>query len=156
MTENNEGTSFPAGQVIELLENEPELLAIAFDQPLKFHARFANLAIGQAHLLLLNEPETELYVLEVVPSEATAEDIGRLLAYMGWLDKTLVNIPPEQTLAGLSSWCGSGSFEKLRGIKGILLACSFSESARCAASGCPKLCMRRYSFSLKIAAGEEG
>ncbi|WP_238581945.1 hypothetical protein [Dehalococcoides mccartyi] len=43
MTENNEGISFPVRQVIELLENEPELLAIAFDQPLKFHARFATL-----------------------------------------------------------------------------------------------------------------
>ncbi|OBW62580.1 MAG: hypothetical protein A9183_07025 [Dehalococcoides mccartyi] len=150
MVWNDNETDRQIEQIINILEKQPELLNTGLNQPLKFHAREANLAVGQAQLMLVNEQETELFVLEIVPAEATAEDVGRLLAYVEWLGKTLLNIPVQQELSGQPNWYRSGSFKKLAKIQGIMLAHSFSEASLCAANACPNLFMRKYAFSLKI------
>ena len=118
---------------------------------LEFHAEDVPLQIGRADLMLMDGCRKTLYVVEIIPEEATAEDVGRLLGYSGWLRRNLLpDLTPTDDLLGLRSWFRPAESELFRHVKGILLAESLDAGAVCALSALPEVMGKIYHFSIDI------
>jgi len=137
--------------VVEAIKRTGDKIYWGDGQRLEFHAEDVPLQIGQADLMLLDRAHGTLYVVEIIPGEAAAEDVGRLLSYFGWLRKNLLpDLTPTGELLGLGGWFRPAESELFRDVKGILLAESFGAGAACALSVLPEVMGKTYNFSIEI------
>jgi len=137
--------------VVEAIKRTGDKIDWGNGQRLEFHAEDVPLQIGRADLMLIDVCRKTLYVVEVIPGEATAEDVGRLLSYYGWLRKNLLpDLTPTQNLMGLGSWFRPADSELFLDVKGVVLGERFGAAALCALAGCPEVIVKTYSFSIQI------
>ncbi len=136
---------------IEIIMTDIGKLDFGLGYPLLYHAKDAPLATGTAQLMLVNGPGTVLFIVEIVPREATSEDAGRLMGYVGWLKKAILpDYSPSEPVLGLQTWYKPGALPNIENVKGILLAEVFNASALSAVSICPDLVARTFRFSIEI------
>jgi hypothetical protein len=112
---------------------------------LSYHAEDVPLQVGRADLLLIDDEEQVVYVVEVVPGEAAAEDVGRLMSLCGWMKTAL---PPDRTNTGPNLHLIASL--QVKGVRGILLAQNFSAGAKSTMSLCPDLIAKTYYFALNL------
>jgi len=75
--------------VIEAIKNHGDDIDWGLERKPVFHAEDVPLPTGRANLLIIDNEHQVLYVVEIVPGEAGAEDVGRLLGHCGWLKKDI-------------------------------------------------------------------
>jgi len=134
--------------VVEAVKNHGDEIDWGLERTLGFHAEDVPLPTGRADLLIIDNDHQMLYVVEIIPGEAGAEDVGRLLGHCGWLKKDInlkvgdvssakyTDPKPTMALAGE--------------VKGILLAAGFDAGALCALALCTDLIAMTFSFSLRL------
>ena len=141
---------------IEIIKTSLGKLDFGLGCPLLYHAQDAQLASGTAQLMLVNEPGTILFIVEIVPGEASSEDAGRLLGHVGWLKKVILRgYSPNEPILGRHAWYKPtwykpSALPNIENLKGILLAEVFNASALSAVSLCPDLVAKTFQFSLEI------
>ena len=127
-------------QVIEAIKKHGGSIDWGLGRRVVYHADKVPLPTGIADLLLITDDSSTLYVVEILPGECSAEDVGRLLGHCGWLT-TMMN-----TKAGRPA-IGSLKFSD---VQGILLAKAFDAGARCALALCSCLTAKTFSFSIEL------
>ena len=73
--------------VVEAVKKNCDDIDWGLGTRLVYHAEDVPLPTGRADLLLMADDNSTLYVVEIVPGECSAEDVGRLLSHCGWLKK---------------------------------------------------------------------
>ena len=137
--------------VVEAIKRTGNIIDWGDGLRLEFHAEDVPLQIGRADLMLIDKANGTLYIVEIIPGEVIAEDVGRLLSYYGWLRKNLLpDLTPTEDLLGLGSWFRPAESELFRDVKGILLTESFGAAALCALAACPAVIGRTYEFSIEV------
>ena len=100
------------------------------NEPLKYYSMDIPVTIGTVDLLLADTSDSVLYVVQVNPEEATAEDVGILSAYLGWFQQSLP--------------------APFREVKGILLAGSFGTDASLAVNTHPSLVAKIFTLTINV------
>jgi len=137
--------------VVEAIKHAGDKIDWGGGLRLEFHAEDVALQIGRADLMLVDKAHGTLYVVEIIPGEATAEDVGRMLSYYGWLRKNLLpDLTPTEDLMGLRSWFRPAESELFQDVKGMVLAESFGAAALCALAACPEMRGKTYRFSIEL------
>ena len=141
---------------IEIIKTSLGKLNFGLGYSLLYHAQDAPLASGTAQLMLVNGSGTILFIVEIVPGEASSEDAGRLLGHVGWLKKVILpDYSPDEPILGRHAWYKPtwykpGALPNIESVKGILLAYVFNASALSAVSICPDLVAKTFQFSIEI------
>lgn len=116
------------------VRDDSEGIDWGLEQPLKYYSMDVPIAIGVVDLLLADISEHVLHVVQIIPGTATAEDVGRLSAYLGWFQQT----PPD-------------TFGE---VKGVLLSESFSADASLAIKIHPCLVAKTFMLTIQVSAPE--
>jgi len=134
--------------VVEAVKNHGDEIDWGLRKKLAFHAEDVPLPTGRVDLLIIDNDRQVLYVVEIVPGEAGAEDVGRLLGHCGWLKKDLN--PKVGDVSSAERPDPKPTTMPAEEVKGILLASSFGAGAQCALGLCDELRGMRHSFSLRL------
>jgi hypothetical protein len=139
------------GLVVEAIKKNGDDIDWGLGRRLVYHAEDVPLPTGRADLLLMAEDRSTLYVVEILPGECSAEDVGRLLGHCGWLGKDSTPPSPATDTTSDTEPMGTHSSQvQAKNIRGILLATNFNAGALCALGLCAGLTAVTFSFSLRL------
>jgi hypothetical protein len=138
-------------QVIEAIKKNGDSIDWGLGRRLVYHADKVPLPTGIADLLLITDDRSTLYVVEILPGECSAEDVGRLLGHCGWLQTAILSLSSSVTGVLYPKTENQHSFAvQVTEVKGILLAAGFNAGALCAVANCAELIAMTYSFSIRL------